>query len=196
MGDYPLRRGALSAPAPLIPPPSASALAAMEQAWTTLRDGCLFLIRDGKAPRAMHPAYPPAFNQRRAGNALRELDRLLALQLDASAWVLGASAHQLDVWDHWQDTSGKLRRIDAIIAHRGQVTQRLHAIGRLRRHYAAEAKGMPHALLARDWSCALDGAGMALPDAHAPWPQLAEGLGIIAGFYLGLSERLYRQIAP
>ncbi|RVU04940.1 hypothetical protein EOE18_09330 [Novosphingobium umbonatum] len=196
MGDYPLPRDGLA-----FTPPSASALAALQQAQANLRDGCQFLIRDGQAHADAHtaitrptPAYPPAFNQRRAGNALRELDRMLAIMLEACAWVLGASAHQLDVWDHWQDTSGKLRRIEAITRQTSHGTRRLHAIARLRRHYAAESKGLPQATLMRDWACALDGADMALPDTHASWGQLAKGLGVIANFYLGLSERLADRI--
>jgi hypothetical protein len=196
MGDYPLPRDGL-AKGPALTPPSASALAALQQAQDNLREGCQFLIRDGQAHAAAtrpSPSYPPAFNQRRAGNALRELDRMLAIMLEACAWVLGASAHQLDVWDHWQDTSGKLRRIEAITRQSSHGTRRLHAIARLRRHYAAESKGLPQATLMRDWACALDGAGRTVPDTHAPWGQLAEGLGVIAGFYLGLSERLARRI--
>jgi hypothetical protein len=108
---------------------------ALRAAHRNLAQGCAFLIARESiaAPRSNAQT-----TRRRAGNCLRELDRLLCLLLDACAPTAALSPRAAIAFERSHDAAAKLRRLD-----QPSPTPRLHAIARLRRAASGETPGHP-----------------------------------------------------
>jgi len=171
MGDY--------SEAPHPRPPHAHE-ANLRAAYRALAHGCTFLI-------ARETIAAPQSNAkttlRRAGNCLRELDRLLCLLLDACAQSAAMPPATREAFERSHDAARKLRRIDTHGPAQGVDTARLHAIARLRRAASGETPGQPAHHNRRDLALA---AGGRLGDNLTDW-HLAQ----IARFYQAMAQNLY-----
>lgn len=173
------RLAARCAPAP--------ALVAAQAAMTS---GCRFLVDRGQAAGAAGGAQRAVAGgrvaMRRAGNCLKELDRLLSILLDECARAGGMTAGRHRVFERSHDTARKLRRIDMLNGGRAADTVRLRAIARLRDlacdgHLPGYIAFGPHDLAVATAGLAGVGAGMQITD---------QALGAIARFYLNIARRL------
>jgi hypothetical protein len=156
--------------------------------------GCRFLIARGQGPHGVPAIRQPhrGVAMRRAGNCLRELDRMLSVMVDAGGWVDSGLRKTPGVYAREGDAAHTIFRITDLRAHFASDMPRLRAIGRIRAmatgDMAVEAASRP----------AVDLAAATLGRAscgHVSPTALVIGdaaLATIAEFYWVLADRLQR----
>ncbi len=164
---------------------------ALIAAHEALSAGCHFLIARGGArpPGAGSPLAHRGIAARRAGNCLKELDRMLIVLIEAACGEVFRGPARDGAYVRAGDAALMLDR-SALRRHFHHDTPRLRAIGRLRAmacgDMATHAASRPGADLAlATWGHAVHAPGTIMLGDRV--------LALIAEFYLALADRLLRE---
>lgn len=168
--------------------------AAVMVAYDVLAAGCRFLIARGGRPGGGHPA----IRWRMAGTTLKELDRFLALLLEACAQ--GERDGRSEMFPPPEaDTPRRLARLGRPGAGFCREIPRLRAIGRVRHAACGDHLLMPGRRLQADLAMAVMGAGQSGRGGQHGGrvaPEMCDqSLAAIAEFYLAIADRLRLRFA-
>ncbi|WP_353227856.1 hypothetical protein [Novosphingobium sp.] len=183
-----------------VPPAAVVPSGSFGPAYAAMVAGCRFLIARGQGPHGVPAIRAPhrGVAMRRAGNCLRELDRMLSVLVDAGVadgaggWLDSGTRKTPGVYAREGDAAHTIFRITALRTHFAADMPRLRAIGRIRAmatgDMAVEAASRP----AVDLAAATMGRARC---GHASPTALVIGdaaLATIAEFYWVLADRLHR----
>ncbi len=157
-----------------------------QAAYAAMAAGCDFLIaRESGQPG--HGARP-LVALRRAGNCLKELDRLLSILIDACLAPEDVVSDECASFSRVPDTARKLRRLDGAKGRFAVETLRLRAIARVRERACAEQVMAVASWCRRDMAVATLGHGV---EDSPGFPRISErALATIAQFYLTIADGL------